>query len=86
MQQGIEVTDLSQTQCDHRQSNIGLTNLYGLTKMQKSLPTQAETFRWMSVFLAGKLNQAAQNEDWARVMAISTIIKATLECLSEIDV
>jgi hypothetical protein len=53
--------------------------------MQKSSPTQAQILNWMSAFLAGKLNQAAQNEDWARVTAVSMIIKATLECLSEID-
>lgn len=38
----------------------------------------------MSVFLAAKLNQSAQDEDWAKVAAISSIIRATLECLQEV--
>ncbi len=53
--------------------------------MQTSPPkSQTEILNWMSIFLVKKLNQAAQNEDWARVAATSMIIKATLECLQEI--
>ncbi len=52
--------------------------------MQKALPSQIEIFNWMSVFLVEKLNQAAQDEDWARAAATSMIIKAVVECMEEI--
>lgn len=51
--------------------------------MQESLPNQREILNWMSLFLVEKLNQATQNEDWARVTAILSAIKATLQCLQD---
>lgn len=65
------------------QSDIRLTS-HEVIKMQNSPPTQAQILNWMSVFLVEKLNQATQNEDWARVLAILSAIKATLQCLQDI--
>ncbi len=53
--------------------------------MQTSPPkSQTEILNWMSIFLVKKLNQAAQNENWATVTATSMIIKAVVECMEEI--
>lgn len=53
--------------------------------MQKPLPTQRQMLQSMSIFLAGKLNQAAQDKDWERAVAISKIMKAAAECLEEVN-
>lgn len=53
--------------------------------MQTPPPSQIEVLRWISLHLAQKLTQSAQNKDWARAAVISSIIKATLECSREID-
>lgn len=52
--------------------------------MQKSLPSQTQLLNSMSVILFKKLNQATHNQDWARVTAISSVLKATLQCLQEV--
>ncbi len=51
--------------------------------MQKALPSRIQVFNWVSIHLAQKLNQAAQNEDWTMVLVISSILTATLECMEE---
>ncbi len=52
--------------------------------MQKPPQSQAEVLNWMSAYLAEKLNQAARNQDWAKVTATSKIIKAVNECMEEL--
>lgn len=51
--------------------------------MQKSPATQAETLRWMSLYVAQKLAQSVQSDDWMKTLAFSTILKATIECMKE---
>lgn len=51
--------------------------------MQKSLPTQTETLRRLSLYVAQKLAQSVQSDDWMKALAFSTILRATVECMKE---